>query len=96
MAHLDMPFASDTFSATGRIGVDVVLNSLEGSLLQASFDAVAPFGHFVEIGSRDIERNSSLEMRSFARQISFSPVNLLAMIRHRAQDVHRALNEIVR
>ncbi|KAK3167997.1 Type I Iterative PKS [Lepraria neglecta] len=92
----DTSFARGVLSATGERGVDVVLNSLAGPLLQASFDVVAPFGHFVEIGARDLERNSSLEMRPFARQVSFSSVNLLTMMRHRDQDVHRALTEIAR
>ncbi|KAF2194360.1 putative polyketide synthase [Zopfia rhizophila CBS 207.26] len=92
----DTSFARGILSATTERGVDVVLNSLSGSLLQSSFDVVAPFGHFVEIGARDLERNSSLEMRPFARQISFSPVNLLFMMLHRPQDVHRALTEVTR
>ncbi len=92
----DISFARGVLSATGEHGVDVVLNSLAGSLLQASFDVVAPFGHFVEIGASDLKRNSSLEMRPFARQVSFSSVNLPAMMRHRGQNVHRALTEIAR
>ncbi|KAI9661826.1 MAG: Type I Iterative PKS [Bathelium mastoideum] len=92
----DKSFARAVLLATSGRGVDVVLNSLAGSLLQASFDVVAPFGHFVEIGARDLERNSSLEMRPFYRQLSFSSVNLLSMMRHRGEDIHRALTEIAR
>ena len=92
----DTSFAQGVLSATTERGVDVILNSLSGSLLQSSFDVVAPFGHFVEIGARDIERNSSLEMRSFARQISFSSVNLLSMMLHRPQEIHRTLTEVTR
>jgi D-arabinose 1-dehydrogenase-like Zn-dependent alcohol dehydrogenase len=33
-------------------------------------------------------------MRPFARQVSFSSVNLLAMMRHKPQDVHQALTKI--
>ncbi|RDW58830.1 hypothetical protein BP6252_13306 [Coleophoma cylindrospora] len=90
----DISFARDILSATSEKGVDVVLNSLSGSLLQSSLDVVAPFGHFVEIGARDLEQNSHLEMRPFARQISFSSVSLLSMMLHRPQSVHRALTEI--
>ncbi|KAL9074401.1 MAG: hypothetical protein Q9157_004404 [Trypethelium eluteriae] len=89
-------FMRGILSATGERGVDVVLNSLAGSLLQASFDIVAPFGHFVEIGARDIERNSSLEMQPFTSQASFSPLNILAMMRSRGEDIHLALTEIAR
>ena len=91
----DASFVRAVLSATAEQGVDVVLNSLAGRLLQASFDVVAPFGHFVEIGARDIERNASLEMRPFTRQVSFSSVNLLSMMRHRQHDVQHALTDVV-
>lgn len=84
-------FAQGVLLATDGNGVDVVLNSLTGPLLQASFDVLAPFGHLIEIGKHDLERNSSLEMRPFARHVSFSSVDLLAMLHHRRQDVYRVL-----
>jgi acyl transferase domain-containing protein/NADPH:quinone reductase-like Zn-dependent oxidoreductase/SAM-dependent methyltransferase len=89
-------FAQGVLLATDGHGVDVVLNSLTGPLLQASFDVLAPFGHLVEIGKHDLERNSSLEMHPFARHVSFSSVDLTAMLRHRGQDVHRVLATVAR
>ena len=89
-------FAQGVLLATDGHGVDVVLNSLTGSLLQASFDVLAPFGHLIEIGKHDLERNSSLEMRPFARHVSFSSVDLSAMLRHREQEVHRVLAAVAR
>lgn len=89
-------FAQGVLFATDGHGVDVVLNSLTGPLLQASFDVLAPFGHLIEIGKRDLERNSSLDMRPFARHVSFSSVDLLAMLRHRGQDMHRVLAAVAR
>ncbi|KAM3536862.1 hypothetical protein ARSEF1564_010215, partial [Beauveria bassiana] len=41
-------FAQDVLTATSGRGVDVVLNSLSGSMLQASFDCLASFGRFIE------------------------------------------------
>ena len=35
-------------------------------------------------------------MRPFARQVSFSSVNIPAMMRHRSQNIHHALTEIAR
>lgn len=92
----DASFARGVLAATDGRGVDVVLNSLTGSLLQASFDVLAPFGHFIEIGRRDLERNSSLEMRTFARHTSFSSVDMLAMLRLRGEDVLCILAEVAR
>lgn len=48
-------FAAQVLAATGGRGVDVVLNSLAGALIEPSFEALARGGCFVEIGKRDIK-----------------------------------------
>ncbi|KAH7019732.1 putative FSP1 [Ilyonectria destructans] len=92
----DASFAAGVLAITGGRGVDVVLNSLAGPLLQESFNLVAPFGHFVEIGKRDLEQSSFLELRPFTRQVSFSSLDILAMTRGKGRDVRRILTEIAR
>lgn len=76
--------------------MDIVLNSLAGPLLQASFEVLAPFGHLVEIGKKDLEGNSLLEMGTFSRVASYSSLDMMALLRHRGKDAHRALSEIAR
>jgi len=46
-------FLPDVMRETNGTGVDVVLNSLSGDLLHASWKCVAEFGKMVEIGKRD-------------------------------------------
>ncbi|EJP66156.1 polyketide synthase, putative [Beauveria bassiana ARSEF 2860] len=92
----DAYFAPALLQATGGRGVDAVLNSLGGSLLQASFDVLAPFGHFVEIGKRDLEQNSLLEMGTFTRAVSFTSLDIMAWLRQRGCDTHRVLTELGR
>nr|ALQ32881.1 putative polyketide synthase [Fusarium miscanthi] len=72
----DLSFVSDLNQATGGRGVDVVLNSLAGEALQATWRCIAPFGRFVEIGKRDIDVNSRLEMAPFANNVTFSSIDL--------------------
>lgn len=48
-------FARQVLDLTDGAGVDVVLNSLAGPQLDASFQAIAPGGRFIEIGKRDIK-----------------------------------------
>ncbi len=48
-------FADAIEGATGGRGVDVVLNSLSGDLIDASFRVLADGGRFVEIGKRGIK-----------------------------------------
>lgn len=53
-------FAMGIMRVTKGAGVNVVLNSLSGDSLLASWECIAPFGRFVEIGKADIGSNSSL------------------------------------
>ena len=92
----DKSFGAATLAATKGRGVDVVLNSLAGPLLQESFSLVAHFGHLVDIGKRDLKENSNLEMRLLARSISFSVVDLPSLLEYRGTDVHRCLGEVMR
>jgi NADPH:quinone reductase-like Zn-dependent oxidoreductase/malonyl CoA-acyl carrier protein transacylase/acyl carrier protein/predicted O-methyltransferase YrrM len=89
-------FRAAILAATQNHGVDVVLNSLDGPILQQSFNLVAPFGHFVELGHRDVKSNSNLEMRPFARSVSFTSVDIGLLLDHKAGDIYRCLREIMR
>ncbi|KAI1084518.1 acyl transferase domain-containing protein [Whalleya microplaca] len=69
-------FAQGIMRVTNASGVDVVLNSLAGDGLRASWECIAPYGRFIEIGKADITANSSLPMASFARNVTFSAVDM--------------------
>ncbi|KAK6844177.1 hypothetical protein PG995_014287 [Apiospora arundinis] len=73
-------FAQGIKRITNSCGVDVVLNSLSGEMLQASWDCIAPYGRFVEIGKMDIGANASLPMARFAKNVSFCAVDLYHII----------------
>ena len=70
----DTSFAQDIMRTTHNRGVDVILISLSGDNLVASWECIAPFGRFIELGNADVESNSKLPMSSFADNISFSAV----------------------
>ncbi|KUI53493.1 Lovastatin diketide synthase LovF [Cytospora mali] len=92
----DASFGTGILRATSGRGVDVVLNSLAGPLLQESFRVLAPYGHFIEIGKRDILSNNHLEMGSFIHNTTFAAVDLHAMLCDRHQYVHRIMTGIER
>ncbi|KAI0849455.1 putative polyketide synthase [Daldinia vernicosa] len=92
----DASFAPAVLAATKGRGVDVVLNSLIGPLLQASLGAIAPLGHLIEIGKGEIEANSLVALESFSRGISFTSLDVPTLLRHRGPNIHRALGEIAR
>jgi hypothetical protein len=54
-------------SYTSGRGVDVVLNSLSGELLHASWECVAEFGCMVEIGKRDLRGKGRLALDLFEK-----------------------------
>lgn len=69
-------FADGVMRMTDGKGVDVVLNSLSGDSLKASWSCIAPYGRFIEIGKADIGANSQLPMGKFARNVTFAAVDL--------------------
>ena len=89
-------FAKSILAATNGRGVDMVLNSLAGPLLQASFEVLATFGHLVEIGKTDLEGHSLLDMGTFSHVATYSSVDMLTFLRLRGNDTHRILSEIGR
>lgn len=83
-------FAPGIMRVTKGAGVDVVVNSLPGGTLQASWECVAPSGHFIEIGKANIQANSSLPMFVFAKNVSFTAVDML----HITQTNHQLTREL--
>ncbi|PHH74536.1 hypothetical protein CDD82_4894 [Ophiocordyceps australis] len=67
----DSSFLGDIMRATNNRGVDAVLNSLSGHLLDASWKCVAKFGTLIEIGKRDFRRRAKLAMEVFEDNRTF-------------------------
>lgn len=81
-------FAEQIQAATHGRGVDVVVNSLpSGEGLRYSCGCLAPFGRFVEVGSRNMARNAGLEMARFASNAVFAVVSLWELLRARPEVV---------
>ncbi|RAL08735.1 fatty acid synthase S-acetyltransferase [Aspergillus homomorphus CBS 101889] len=77
----DESFVADLMRETSGRGVDVVLNSLAGKLLHASWRCVAPFGKMIELGKRDFLMNGVLDMAPFLENRSFIAVDLLQVLK---------------
>lgn len=72
----DTSFVKGIKRMTKGRGVDVVLNSLAGEILRQTWHCIAPFGHFIEIGIKDILNNTGLDMRPFLQDATFTFFNL--------------------
>ncbi|KAF4778667.1 putative KR domain-containing protein [Colletotrichum scovillei] len=79
---------------SGR-GVDVVLNSLSGELLHASWNCVAEFGKMIEIGKRDLIGNGKLALNVFELNRSYHGVDLGHLIEIKPKEGNRLLRRIV-
>ena len=77
----DRSFVAAFERATGSTGVDVVLNSLAGELLEASLGLLRADGRFIEIGKRDYQANHTIGLAPFLRRLTWSLVDLRAMMR---------------
>jgi acyl-CoA synthetase (AMP-forming)/AMP-acid ligase II/NADPH:quinone reductase-like Zn-dependent oxidoreductase/3-oxoacyl-(acyl-carrier-protein) synthase/acyl carrier protein len=89
-----LEFVDAVRAATGGEGVDVVLNSLAGDFIPASFGLLRDYGRFIELGKRDYYRNQQLGLQPFLRQLSFSLVDLRGMMFKRPRLVHSLLGEV--
>lgn len=92
----DASFAQDVMRMTENRGVDVVLNSLAGESLVASWESIAPFGRFIELGKVDIEANTKLPMGHFAKNVSFTTVAVDHMCVYRPSLLRRSLLSVMK
>lgn len=72
----DSTFVRHVRAATKGRGVDIVLNSLSGELLHASWQCVAPYGKMLELGKRDILGKAQLDMDLFEDNRAFIGVDM--------------------
>ncbi|MCJ1439395.1 hypothetical protein MMC27_008789 [Xylographa pallens] len=68
-------FASEIMKATHGKGVDVIINSLTGELLDETWRICADGGNMIEIGKKDIVDRNHLSMEPFDRNCSFRPLD---------------------
>jgi len=69
-------FAKEILAATGGRGMDVILNSLTGELLDETWRICADGGTMVEIGKRDILDRKQLAMEPFDRNCSYRALDI--------------------
>jgi NADPH:quinone reductase-like Zn-dependent oxidoreductase/acyl carrier protein len=70
-----LSFADEIMALTGGQGVDVVLNSLSGEAMERSLGLLRPFGRFLELGKRDLYRNTAVGIRPLRHNISYFAID---------------------
>ena len=87
-------FADDVMRATNGRGVDVVLNSLSGPLIDKGLACLAPYGRFLELGKRDIYANAALGLKSLRSNISLHVIDVAALITDRPDRAAKLLRDV--
>jgi NADPH:quinone reductase-like Zn-dependent oxidoreductase len=87
-------FSKGVMHQTKGKGVDIVFNSLSGESLLKTWECIAPYGRFIEIGKRDILANSKLPMMQFAKNTTFSSLDLGSWANDRPEACISALRTI--
>ena len=88
-------FKSGINRMTHGRGVDVIVNSLSGEALSASWECVAPFGRFMELGKADILNSGSLSMFPFARGAVFTGIDLTYLLAHAPTAIRESLYSVM-
>lgn len=89
-----LAFVEGVLAASAGRGVDVVLNSLAGERLHASWELLASHARFVEIGKRDIREGHPLGLAGFDHNRSFHAVDIDQMMVEQPRRFRRLLDEV--
>ncbi|MFJ8911697.1 SDR family NAD(P)-dependent oxidoreductase [Amycolatopsis sp. NPDC102389] len=87
-------FADDILDWTGGAGVDVVLNSLPGSMIDHSLRALSTFGRFVELGKPGDVADHAVRLASTRRALSFHSFDYDQMMALRPGDVRDCMRAV--
>ncbi len=81
-------------SSDGR-GVDVVLNSLAGEVINRNLRVLKPMGRFLELGKRDFYENTHIGLRPFRNNISYFGIDSDQVMQECPELTHRLFTEMM-
>ena len=85
-------FAEQISSLTQGRGVDVVLNSLTGALIDAGLSLLGPGGRFLEIGKTDIRQQK--DVAALRPDVVYQPVDLTDLLQSQPGPTMKRLGEL--
>ena len=91
----DTSFLEGVLGATSGRGVDVILNSLTGDQLHATWRCAADFGRFVEIGKLDLSTAGRLEMDQFLKDTTFTAFDIVSLYNTNNEQHHALWNRLL-
>ncbi|PHH62211.1 hypothetical protein CDD81_7338 [Ophiocordyceps australis] len=91
----DASFLAEVMRATANRGVDVVLNSLSGDLLDASWKCVAKQGKMMELGKRDLIGQGQVALEQFLGNRAYCGIDLMAVLYKDVGSLARMLKQAI-
>ncbi|KAI3322742.1 reducing type I polyketide synthase 10 [Xylariaceae sp. AK1471] len=91
----DTSFVEGVLQATAGRGVDVIVNSLTGDQLHATWRCAADFGRFIEIGKTDLSNAGRLEMDQFLKNTTFTAFDLSSLYCTDNEQHHALWNKLL-
>ncbi|KAM3065606.1 Reducing polyketide synthase boa9 [Clarireedia jacksonii] len=92
----DVSFAPDIMRLTNGRGIDVILNSLVGERLRATWSIIGRHGRHIELGQTDILDHGTMDMSPFKRAASFIAMDLVLDAKHKPDLVSSILSDIMK
>ena len=86
-------FAEEIMKRTNGVGVDVILNTLEGQAAEKGIKILNNFRHFLQIDKKDIAQNKSLELGDFNKGLTYTAIDL-GLFYSRQNEIKKLLDEI--
>ncbi|KAI1076604.1 ketoacyl-synt-domain-containing protein [Whalleya microplaca] len=90
----NISFGEAVRQATNNRGVDMVLNCLTGDGLRESWNCLNKFGRLIDIGARDTNTSTRIEMTQFEHNASFMTVDMVAVAAERPKLMQRLLFDV--
>ena len=95
MDSRSLAFVDQILEWTDGAGVDVILNSLAGDAIPRGIELLRPCGRFIEIGKRDIYRDSKIGLLAFRKNLTLFAVDLDRLSIERPELLGSVLREVM-
>lgn len=89
-----LAFEREILDLTDGRGVDIVLNSLSGAAISAGLRTLAPDGHFLDLGKRDLYEGRLISLETFTKAISYTTIDLAATTARHPERIGKYLREL--
>lgn len=90
----DLSFVSEVRRVAPNGHVDVIINSLSEIFLEKSLELLAPFGHFIELGKRDIYSKSTCSLFPMRLNGTFHVIDLVSVQKFAPKIIENLLERI--